>query len=125
LRYIGFGARGLQVRDAFHPDDLALLIARQIRRDPPSEPIYNLGGGPANAISLAQLTAWCDRRFAPHQPQADDRDRPFDAPWIIMDSGRARAEFGWGPARTLPSILEEIAAHVETNPGWLVRCGAV
>ncbi len=125
LRYIGFGARGLQVRDAFHPDDLALLIERQIRRDPPSEPIYNIGGGPANAMSLAQLTSWCDRRFAPYQPQAGDRERPFDAPWITMDSARARAEFGWEPTRTLLSILDEIATHVETNPGWLVRCGAV
>jgi CDP-paratose 2-epimerase len=125
LRYIGFGARGLQVRDAFHPDDLASLIARQIRRDPPSEPIYNVGGGPANAMSLAQLTAWCDRRFAPHQPQAGDRERPFDAPWIVMDSARARAEFGWEPTRSLASILDEIAAHVEKNRDWLVRCGAV
>jgi CDP-paratose 2-epimerase len=76
-------------------------------------------------MSLAQLTAWCDRRFAPYQPQAGDRERPFDAPWIIMDSARVRAEFGWEPTRTLPSILDEIATHVETNPGWLVRCGAV
>jgi len=125
LRYIGFGARGLQVRDAFHPDDLALLIARQIRRDPPAEPIYNVGGGPANAMSLAQLTAWCDHRFAPHAPQADDRARPFDAPWMVMDSARAQTDFGWEPTRTLPSILEEIATHVETNPNWLARCGAV
>jgi CDP-paratose 2-epimerase len=125
LRYIGFGARGLQVRDAFHPDDLAVLIAQQIRRDPPSEPIYNLGGGPANAMSLAEVTAWCDHRFAPHQPQAGERERPFDAPWIIMDSARARAEFGWEPVRTLPSILDEIATHVENNPGWLVQCGAI
>jgi CDP-paratose 2-epimerase len=125
LRYIGFGARGLQVRDAFHPDDLALLIARQIRRDPPSEPIYNLGGGPANAMSLAQLTAWCDRRFTLHKPEADSRERAFDAPWMVMDSARARIELGWEPMRTLPSILDEIAAHVETNPDWLVRCGAI
>jgi CDP-paratose 2-epimerase len=125
LRYIGFGARGLQVRDAFHPDDLAVLIARQIRRTPPSEPIYNVGGGPANAMSLAQLTAWCDHRFAPHQPQPDNRERPFDAPWMVMDSARARAEFDWEPTLALPSILDEIAAHVKTNPDWLVRCGAV
>jgi CDP-paratose 2-epimerase len=125
LRYTGFGGRGLQVRDAFHPDDLALLIARQIRRAPPSEPIYNVGGGVGNAMSLAQLTAWCDSRFRPHAPQSGERERLFDAPWIIMDSARARAEFGWEPTHTLPSILEEIAAHVEKNPDWLARCGAI
>jgi CDP-paratose 2-epimerase len=125
LLYTGFGGRGLQVRDAFHPDDLALLIARQMRRDPPSEPIYNLGGGPANAMSLAQLTAWCDNRFGRHAPRPGERERPFDAPWIVMDAARVRAEFGWEPTCKLPSILEEIAAHVEANPGWLARCGAV
>ena len=125
LSYIGFGGRGLQVRDALHPDDLALLIARQMRRNPPSDAIYNVGGGPANAMSLAQLTAWCDDRFGTHAPRPAERERPFDVPWLVMDSSRARAEFGWEPARALPSILEEIAAHVEKNPDWLVRCGAV
>jgi CDP-paratose 2-epimerase len=125
LLYTGFGGRGLQVRDAFHPDDLALLISRQMRRDPPSEPIYNVGGGPANAMSLAQLTAWCDNRFGRHAPRPGERERPFDAPWIVMDTARVRAEFGWEAICKLPSILEEIAAHVEANPGWLARCGAV
>ncbi|HEY3457845.1 MAG TPA: NAD-dependent epimerase/dehydratase family protein [Bryobacteraceae bacterium] len=125
LSYIGFGGRGLQVRDALHPDDLALLIARQMRREPPFEAIYNVGGGPANAISLAQLTAWCDDRFGIHAPQAAQRERPFDVPWLVMDSRRARAEFDWEPARAISSILEEIAAHVEKNPDWLARCGAV
>jgi CDP-paratose 2-epimerase len=125
LRYIGFGARGLQVRDAFHPDDLAQLIAQQIRRDPPAEPVYNVGGGPANAMSLAELTAWCDRRFGPHTPQPGESERPFDVPWLVMDSARVKADFGWEPARTLLSILEEIAAHVEKNPDWLARCGVV
>jgi len=125
LRYIGFGARGLQVRDAFHPDDLALLIAQQVRRDPPAEPVYHVGGGPENSISLAQLTAWCDDRFGPHMPHPGERERPFDAPWIVMDTARARGEFGWEPTRTLPSILEEIAVHVERNPDWLAHCGAV
>jgi CDP-paratose 2-epimerase len=125
LSYIGFGGRGLQVRDALHPDDLALLIARQMRRDPLSEAIYNVGGGPANAISLAQLTAWCNDRFGIHTPRAAQRERPFDVPWLVMDSSRARAEFDWEPARALSSILEEIATHVEKNPDWLARCGVI
>lgn len=125
LRYLGFGGRGRQVRDAFHPDDLSRLIALQIRRDPPSEPIYNVGGGLTNAMSLAELTAWCDERFGTHPVDSDLRLRPFDAPWIVMDSGRTAAEFGWRPERSLFSILEEIAAHVQTHPDWLARCEAL
>lgn len=125
LRYIGFGGSGHQVRDAFHPEDLADLVVKQMRRDPPGDAIYNAGGGASNAMSLAQLTAWCDEHFGKHVPTADPGVRPFDVPWLIMDYGRVGTEFGWSPARSLDSILEEIANHVTNHPGWLARCEAI
>ncbi len=125
LRYIGFGGGGCQIRDAFHPEDLANLVQTQLTRKPPADAIYNVGGGAANSMSLAQLNAWCDVRFGKHTPEPDSRPRPFDIPWVVMDSSRAREEFGWAPKRTLASILEEIAQHVHDNPGWLSRCGAI
>lgn len=126
LRYIGFGGRGLQVRDGFHPDDLADLVAAQIKRaKPPEDPIFNAGGGAANAMSLAQLTAWCDREFGGHPPAPDCAPRRFDIPWVIMDSSRARDELGWMPQRSLESILDEIASHVRTHADWLHRTGAI
>src|SRR5579875_2020238 len=75
LRYIGFGGAGRQIRDAFHPDDLADLVAAQLQRKPPANAIFNVGGGAENALSLAQLTAWCDARFGAHRPQPDPRPR--------------------------------------------------
>jgi CDP-paratose 2-epimerase len=125
LRYIGFGGHGHQVRDAFHPDDLAELILKQLQRDPPEEPIFNASGGLENSMSLAELTAWCDKRFGVHKPEPDTRERPFDIPWLVMDSARSRQEFDWRPQRTLSSILDEIADHVDKNPDWLTRCSAV
>ncbi len=125
LRYIGFGGHGHQVRDAFHPADLAALIALQLRRDPPADPVYNVSGGAKNSMSLAQLTDWCNKQFGPHQPQPDTRPRPFDIPWMVMDYGRTAADFDWSPQRSLEDILAGIAAHVRENPGWLSRTGAV
>ena len=125
LRYIGFGGCGYQVRDAFHPDDLAALILLQINRDPSPDAIYNVGGGRENAMSLAQLTDWCNERFRPNQPSPDLRSRPFDIPWMVMDNTRVSTQLGWKPERTLASILDEIAAHTEANPDWLVRSKAV
>ena len=125
LRYIGFGGLGHQVRDAFHPSDLASLVALQLRRDPPSDPIYHASGGASNAMSLAQLTAWCDERFGAHQPQPDTRPRPFDIPWLVMDHARTEADFGWRPERSLPSILDDIELHVRNHPDWLTRTGAL
>jgi CDP-paratose 2-epimerase len=125
LRYIGFGGTGLQVRDAFHPVDLAELAAIQMRRDPPGDAIFHASGGRVNSMSLAQLTEWCDDRFGKHAPEPDLRPRPFDIPWVVMDSSRAKRELGWEPNRSLNRILDEIGEHVQANPGWLERVGAV
>ena len=75
-------------------------------------------------MSLAQLTAWCDERFGPNAPVADGSDRPYDVPWLILDSARAKNDFDWRPAIGIEMILEEIAVHVKEHPDWLERCGA-
>jgi CDP-paratose 2-epimerase len=125
LRYIGFGGLGYQVRDALHPDDLADLIHIQLNRTPPPDAALHAGGGLGNSMSLAQLTEWCDIRFGTQAPEPDHRARPFDIPWLVMDSRAAKASLGWEPKRTLSDILNEIAEHVTRNPGWLERTGAV
>jgi CDP-paratose 2-epimerase len=124
LRYIGFGGFGYQVRDALHPDDLADLICMQMRRTPLPDATFHASGGLANSMSLAQLTDWCNQKFGVHVPQPDHRPRQFDIPWLVMDSHLAEAEFGWLPKRSLLSILDEIAKHVEQNPDWLQKTGA-
>lgn len=121
LKYIGFGGTGHQVRDAFHPDDLAELLFQQVsaREDRVKPRLVNVAGGSTNGMSLRQLTDWCDARFGPHAVQADLQPRPFDIPWMVLDSHLAGQVWGWQPKRALPSILEEIARHAEANPDWL------
>jgi len=124
LRYIGFNGRGWQVRDAFHPADLAGLILEQMRRGKPEgSAILNAGGGIRNSMSLAELTAWCDREFGCVAPESDLRPRAFDVPWLVMDSALVRSQLAWAPQKSLETILEEIARHVRDNPGWLEDCG--
>jgi CDP-paratose 2-epimerase len=123
LRYLGFGGQGLQVRDALHPRDLAGMVDIQLRSAGPGQ-LLNVSGGRSNSMSLAQLTAWCDQRFGPHEPLADGSERPYDVPWLILDSDMALRETGWKPQIGLIEILEEIAEHAEANPDWLSRCGA-
>jgi CDP-paratose 2-epimerase len=123
MRYSSFGGTGYQVRDGFHPRDLAALIHGQILKSAGGKQIYTVGGGPANAVSLAQLTDWCNSRFGKHQPQPDDRPRKYDVPWMIMDSTRAGQDFGWHCVTALPEILEEIAQHAEQHPDWLEMSG--
>jgi CDP-paratose 2-epimerase len=120
LRFIGFDGTGKQTRDVFHPRDLTAVVDAQMNTSrPDGQRIYCAGGGPGNAISLAQLTAWCDQRFGPHAPAADPNPRRYDIPWVIMDSGDAERDFGWRIETPMERVLEEIARHAERNPGWL------
>ncbi len=120
LGYIGFGGRGLQVRDALHPDDLARLVALQMQSPSADKPrILHASGGIGNSMSLAELSVWCAARFGSHSVSADPVPRPFDIPWLVLDSAAAENAWNWRPQRSLPDILEEIAQHAEANPGWL------
>ncbi len=122
LRYIGFGGRGLQVRDCLHPDDLARLIMTQLSTTATGpQPLVNVSGGLASATSLAELSAWCADRFGPHEVAADPAPRPNDIPWLVLDHGRASQAYAWQPDRDRLTIFEEIAAHAEDHPDWLDR----
>jgi len=124
LRYIGFDGTGKQVRDALHPRDLAALLDLQMRRERTGgQRIYTAGGGPENAMSLAQLPAWCDARFGPFAVTADRNERPYDIPWVVMDNAGCERHFGWQPETPIKALLEEIALHAEANPDWLERSG--
>jgi CDP-paratose 2-epimerase len=121
LRYIGFGGHGYQVRDCLHPHDLAALVQLQMAAPPAAgDPItFNVSGGHESATSLRRLTAWCEERFGHHAVASDAADRPFDVPWLVLDSAAARRRWQWAPTRTAAAIFEEIALHAEQNPSWL------
>jgi CDP-paratose 2-epimerase len=123
LRYFGFGGMGLQVRDAFHPEDLAALLLLQMRdAESRGDRIFNVGGGAENSMSLSELTSLCDLQFGAHAPQPDAAVRPFDLPWVVMDSARVRQRFGWKSRLPLDAILQQIAEHARSHPQWLDLC---
>jgi CDP-paratose 2-epimerase len=121
LKYIGFGGSGHQVRDCLHPKDLVPLLLAQLAapKIAADDRVVNVGGGAASAISLRQLTEWCDERFGPQPVAADPAARPFDIPWMVLDPSKASRVWGWKPKTPLLAILEEISAHAGTHPDWL------
>lgn len=124
LRYLGFDGTGHQTRDALHPADLCRLLLNQIACHRSGGPrLYTAGGGPANALSLKQLTRWCDHRFQPHAVAADPAPRRYDVPWVAMDNSAAERDFAWSPQIAIHPLLEEIAAHAERHPHWLELSG--
>ncbi len=124
LKYIGFGGTGHQVRDCLHPRDLARLVGMQLRDPARKVPrIQHAAGGPDRAMSLKQLSAWCARRFGPHTVASDTAERPFDIPWMMMDSALAAQHWNWRPEISLDEILDETAIHAEAHPDWLEISG--
>jgi CDP-paratose 2-epimerase len=120
LKYIGFDGFGHQVRDCLHPGDLVPVLLAQMKHRGNDKPrLANFSGGAANAMSLAQLTDWCDARFGKHAVASDSNPRPFDIPWMVLDPSLAAKTWNWSPKILLPQVLDEIAKHAEQNPDWL------
>jgi CDP-paratose 2-epimerase len=121
LKYIGFGGNGFQVRDCLHPRDLLPLLQKQFAapKIDAADRIANVSGGIASAMSLSQLTAWCDARFGAHPISSDTAPRAFDIPWVVLDHAKASRLWDWRPSITTDAILQDIAAHAIAHPRWL------
>ncbi len=109
---------GKQVRDLLHVDDLvaAFRIATE-RIDITRGQVYNLGGGPANTLSI-----WAE--FGPLLAELVGREivpasfkppRPGDQPVFVANVARARREFGWSPQVTVAAGVARLITWVNQN----------
>jgi CDP-paratose 2-epimerase len=120
LKYIGFKGTGFQVRDCLHARDLTSLLARQIQKPRKEAPrIVNVSGGTRQSASLRELSEWCENRFGKGNVSASKETRPFDVPWLVLDSSLANRTWDWAPQTSIEAIWSEIADHAEANPRWL------
>jgi len=118
LKYIGFDGNGHQVRDCLHPKDLVPVLVRQME-GAPGPALCNFSGGVENSLSLRQLSDWCALRFGYREIGRDNRTRPFDVPWLVLDASQAQRQWNSQPQTSIQSLLEEIATHAEAKPDWL------
>lgn len=89
---------GKQVRDVLFIDDLIGAYDAAWRSiDETSGRVYNLGGGPENAISLLDLLGHIGAIRGEEVPVRYDDWRPGDQPVYVSDIGKAQTEFGWEP----------------------------
>lgn len=93
---------GRQVRDVLFVDDaVAAWLAALERIDAVAGRVFNLGGGPANTVSLLEAI---DMLAAIHGAAPVVRlapARPGDQPWYVSDTRAFAAALGWRP-RTAP-----------------------
>jgi CDP-paratose 2-epimerase len=82
--------------------------------------VGNVSGGLESAFSLAELSAWCEKRFGrKHEVVRDGSERPLDLPWLVLDDAMVRKEWDWKPAMGRGALFEEVANFAEANPTWM------
>lgn len=104
---------GHQVRDALHISDavsawLAALDHISLVRGR----VFNLGGGPANAISLLELIDTIAELTGRKMRYRFADWRPGDQPWYVTDTRALSTALGWTPRLSLAEGLRSL--H-----GWL------
>lgn len=117
LKYIGYGGKGHQVRDALHPADLFDLIQLQLARvDAWKADVYNVGGGREISFSLAELTSLCREITGRSVPvESVPETTAVDIPLYISDNARVTADYGWKPNRGVKTIVADIHDWILAN----------
>ena len=104
---------GKQVRDVLYVDDLIAAYDAAVRKiETTAGKAYNIGGGPANTLSLLELVDILKHRFGRKLDCSFEDWRPGDQPVFVSDIGKAKTDFGWQP-RT--GVLEGISRLID----WL------
>ena len=100
---------GRQVRDILFVDDLvdAFLLAQE-HMATQSGQAFNIGGGPANTVSLLELLdAMAD--LLGHKPEVEfDEWRTGDQRYYVSDTGKFQRATGWKPRITVQDGLERL-----------------
>ena len=109
---------GKQVRDLLHVDDLVRAFQMATDKiDITAGQVFNLGGGPANTLSI-----WAE--FGPLLSELAGRDvqpaafkdwRPGDQPVFVADVSKAQRVFGWAPQVSVREGVARLMDWVKQN----------
>lgn len=111
---------GKQVRDALHVSDavsawLAALDHIALARGR----VFNLGGGPANAVSLLELIDRITELTGRNLDYSFAGWRPGDQPWYVTDTRALAAALGWTPQMSLGDGLRSLHGWLDGRFGSL------
>ena len=93
---------GKQVRDALYSQDLLDAYEASIANiDKTAGQVYNVGGGPANQLSLLELIAYLEE-FSGKKMSVKFADwRPGDQPVFVSNIAKSKRDFNWEPKTSL------------------------
>jgi CDP-paratose 2-epimerase len=107
---------GKQVRDILFIDDLVRafdLAYKNIKRT--KQQVYNIGGGPKNAISLLELIEFIEKLIGRRIKYKFSSWRPFDQKVYISNINKAKEDFGWEPKISKEEGIRKLFDWVNEN----------
>jgi len=115
---------GKQVRDILFVEDLLDVFEAAAANINASEGgVFNIGGGPANAIALLDLVTYIRNRRVEGLKHAFGPWRPGDQRIYVSDIRHARAVLGWEPRVNVKDGLDRLYKWISENRE-LLRCAA-
>ncbi len=110
---------GKQVRDVLYVGDLVEAFDRFLNLDLRHE-VFNMGGGPANTLSLLQLLDML-RELTEKNPILSFADwRAADQKVYVSDTSKAGRLLNWAPKVNPREGLRKLVEWVSQNPGLFV-----
>jgi CDP-paratose 2-epimerase len=107
---------GRQIRDALWVGDLIDLYERAAERaDALKGEVFNIGGGPANTMSLLELVARLEDRFDRRLDPAFADWRPGDQRVFVADVRKAERLLGWRPRVPVDDGVDRLITWVKEN----------
>ncbi|MYZ49355.1 SDR family NAD(P)-dependent oxidoreductase [Rhizobiales bacterium L72] len=109
---------GYQVRDVLYVDDAVDAYLAAIQNiDAVSGRVFNLGGGPANTVSLRELLALIARETGIEARVEFATWRPGDQPWYVSDTAALERACGWKPRVAVREGLARLDSWLESGRG--------
>jgi CDP-paratose 2-epimerase len=107
---------GKQVRDVLFVDDLLNAFDAAAKNiDVACGRVYNIGGGPGNAISILELIEHASALGGKKLPYGHGAWRLGDQRIYVSDIRRAKSELGWEPAISWRRGVESVRNWVLAN----------
>jgi CDP-paratose 2-epimerase len=107
---------GKQVRDVLYIGDLIAAYDAAIANiEKTSGRAYNIGGGPANTLSLLELVSLLQEQFGRELKHDFDDWRPGDQLVFISDIREAKADFNWEPRVNVDNGVTKLVDWLSQN----------
>jgi len=117
LSYIGFGGKGLQIRDVIHIADVCKLITKQIKKiNKINNLTLNVGGGSKNVISLKNLTKICQKITSNRiRIFSKKTTSEYDIPYYVTNNFKVKKIYNWHPKKNILDIVKDVYKWMVLN----------